>query len=81
MDNNCGWDDCFTCPYPDCILGSGINKVSLAKKRRAIDLSNSGVRPKEIAKALGISKHQVFRYLKEQVKQKLEHIKSKYEEE
>ncbi len=28
----CGWNDCFTCPYPDCILGEDGRKIKTAKK-------------------------------------------------
>jgi len=74
-------DDCFTCPFPDdCIEGSGINKVSLAKKMRAIDLHNSGMPPEQIAKTLGMSPRQIERYLKDPVKQRQDYILIKYME-
>jgi len=66
MENRCGWEDCLTCPYPqkDCPLEKRVNTTSLARRRRAIDLENSGMYPKEIAVTLGLSKRQVERYLK-----------------
>lgn len=64
MKNKCGWDDCFTCPYPDCMIGKVGISVSLARKRKAIELNNSGMYPKEIGVALGLTERQIYRYLK-----------------
>lgn len=73
-------NDCFTCPYPDCIEGIGIKKVSLAKSMRVIDLHDEGMHPKQIAAVLNMSESQIYRYLNNKVKQKLDYMVSKYGE-
>ena len=54
-------NDCFTCPYPDCIDGQ--NKVAMLKKAKAVGLKELGYSNSEIAQRIGVSKRHVSRYL------------------
>lgn len=53
------YDDCFTCPFEDCLSG---NRTLLIKKR-ASSLYFDGHRPDDIAEQLNRSKRTILRYL------------------
>lgn len=57
-------NDCDTCPFPQCMVGSGVYLVAEKKKTEAIRLAELGYSGKDIAKALDRSRGQVRRYLR-----------------
>ena len=63
-DNGCRWyGDCFSCPFPDCVLGSGMQASRLAYEMRARELADAGHSIKDIASILGKSRRTIERYL------------------
>ena len=52
--------DCFTCSYPDCIIGNHTVKLRL----KAQELKAQGINKREIAERLGKSERTIERYLK-----------------
>ena len=63
----CRHDNCFSCPYPDCIAsGADIAKKSKAERNRTIlEDFNNGVSVNGIAERLGVSGMTVRRVLKD----------------
>lgn len=58
------WEDCLTCPFPDCVVGAGAKREVVLKKGEAIRLSRKGYSAEEIAARLGKSVRQVKLYLR-----------------
>ena len=64
MKNGCRfYNNCFTCPYPDCIEGAVEGHSIEVARLRAIELNDNGRSPKEIAKEIGRCEKTVHRYL------------------
>ena len=57
------WEDCFSCPHPDCLADSGLNRKVMLLKAEAIRLVKEGYSPEQIANRLDRSVRQVERYL------------------
>ena len=64
MKNGCHlYNNCFTCPYPDCIEGTVGEHPAEVARLRAIELKDNGRSPEEIAKEIGRCEKTVHRYL------------------
>lgn len=62
--NGCEWwADCFSCPYPDCVLGGGKQASEHTFEMRARELADTGHSVKDISSILGKSKRTIQRYL------------------
>jgi DNA-binding NarL/FixJ family response regulator len=60
------WKDCFTCPYPDCLLDIKLPNVRTAMRRAAVlELLKAGYTQRQVAEKLGISQSTVSRYASE----------------
>ena len=61
------WDDCFSCPYPDCVeeteLGRRLRTEALWDRVRELD--NVGRSRESIAQEMGKSRRTIDRYLGE----------------
>ena len=63
-DNGCQWwADCFSCPFPDCVLGSGKQANRHAYEMRARELADTGHSVKDIMSILRKSRRTIQRYL------------------
>lgn len=60
------WNDCFTCPFPDCKIGKKYVVMTLKARTKARELGKKGKTPKQIAKELGKSIRTIKRWLKEE---------------
>ena len=58
-------NDCFTCPYPDCIEGKGFKRSKLKGRQEARILFLDNVPLKDIALQMGKSKRTIQRYLRD----------------
>ena len=68
VDSGCVfWQDCETCPFPECIVGKTSNLISDTRQLEAQELAKQGMHKSQIAKKLGVSRMQVYRYLKSDV--------------
>jgi DNA-binding NarL/FixJ family response regulator len=57
------WEDCFSCPYPDCLLDMKLPNVRTAMRRAAvIELLKAGYTQRQVAEKLGINQATVSRY-------------------
>jgi DNA-binding NarL/FixJ family response regulator len=57
------WEDCFSCPYPDCLLDMKLPNVRTAMRRAAvIELLKAGYTQQQVAEKLGINQATVSRY-------------------
>lgn len=64
IENGCNlWDNCLTCPFPDCIVKEKDLVKAPKAKARAIELKEEGYSPEEIAKELGKPIRVVKRWL------------------
>jgi len=63
-DNGCRlWQDCFTCPYPDCLVGRIPSLLAASRMVDAMELAKQGLNNTEIAKRLGVTERTIYRYL------------------
>ena len=66
LKNGCKkYNDCFTCPYPDCradIRENNNGKQVMSQRHKAIiELANQGYKTKEIASKVGMTDRSVRR--------------------
>ena len=59
------WDDCFTCPFPNCLEDEGINRSKFRARAKTKQLLVKGCSIKEIAGRLSKSTRTIDRYRKE----------------
>lgn len=59
------WDDCFTCPYSDCIAGRPGNLKRVKRQKLVWTSKKAGLSSREIAEELGVSLRTIERDLKE----------------
>ena len=63
-ENGCRFhNDCFACPFADCIIGTGKSGERMIQQRLAKELSQSGLNVDEIALKLEKSNRRIRRYL------------------
>ncbi len=64
VENGCRkYDDCFTCPYPNCIINGRDVLRTLKKEAEALVLSNKGYSTEQVAKRLKQRVRTVERWL------------------
>lgn len=56
-------NDCFTCPFPDCVIDKTQYLAAETQRVRAKVMYNSGASTKEIATCLGKSIRTIQKYL------------------
>ena len=57
-------NNCFTCPFPDCIVAISVSsKPAMFKKAKAFKLAKQGLTPEEIASKLNRTVQCVQEYL------------------
>jgi len=62
MDKGCRWyNSCLTCPYTVCLLEAH-SELDKERKRKALELHNSGFSVDEISKLVGISPRKLKMY-------------------
>ena len=61
------WNDCDTCPFPDCYKDNPAQVKRFQNKQKALELQKQGVSVKDISNIIGKSKDAVRQYLKEGV--------------
>jgi DNA-binding NarL/FixJ family response regulator len=60
------WKDCFSCPYPDCLLDVKLPNIRMAMRRAAVlELLRAGYTQQQVAEKLKISQATVSRYASE----------------
>ena len=57
------WHDCFTCPYPDCLLDKLPSLLVANRVIEAKELAKQGLNNAEIAQRLGVTERTIYRYL------------------
>jgi len=57
------WNDCFSCPYPDCIANHIPSLLIATKRKEAQELARQGNSVNKIADTLGVSIYTIKRYL------------------
>ena len=63
-DNGCYlWQNCFNCPYPDCLVDRIPSLLRANKQADIRDLDKQGMTAAEIAEKFGIPQRTVYRYL------------------
>jgi len=61
------WNDCESCPFPDCIADNVPSLLAATKRAEARELAEQGLAMSEISRRLGVSKRQVRRYLADMI--------------
>ena len=68
MDSGCKfYHDCESCPFPDCLVDNIPSLLVATRRAEARELAKEGMPKAQIAKKLGVSRMQVYRYLGETV--------------
>lgn len=57
-------DDCFTCPFPDCVADQHQIGAKKAKRLEVLEMLGKGYNARQIAAALEMSRRTVFRIKK-----------------
>ena len=58
------WNDCFSCPFPDCLADKLPSLLIDAKRADARELAEQGMPKAQIARRLGVSRMTIYKYLK-----------------
>ena len=63
-DSGCQfYHDCFSCPFPDCLADNIPSLLIDTKRAEARELAKQGMPKAQIARKLGVSRMQVYKYL------------------